>query len=116
MTGSATELFGIKVPIVLGPFGGLSSVALTAAVSSAGGLGSYGLYGYDGARIRETVASLRAATDRPFAVNLWLPTGDEVTPDAVDLRPARAALAPVFAELGAEVPEPPERFLPEIAE
>ena len=49
---------------MLGPFGGLSSVALTAAVSSAGGLGSYGLYGYDGARIRETIASLRAATDR----------------------------------------------------
>ena len=115
-TRALTDLLGIDRPIVLGPFGGLSSVALTAAVSSAGGLGSYGLYGYDGARIRETIASLRAATDRPFAVNLWLPTGDEVTPDAVDLRPARAALAPVFAELGAEVPEPPERFLPEIAE
>ena len=108
-TRTLTDLLGIDRPIVLGPFGGLSSVALTAAVSSAGGLGSYGLYGYDGARIRETIASLRAATDRPFAVNLWLPTG-------VDLRPARAALAPVFAELGAEVPEPPERFLPEIAE
>lgn len=115
-TRALTDLLGIDRPIVLGPFGGLSSVALTAAVSSAGGLGSYGLYGYDGARIRETIASLRAATDRPFAVNLWLPTGDEVTPDAVDLRPARAALAQVFAELGAEVPEPPERFLPEIAE
>ncbi|WP_447943509.1 NAD(P)H-dependent flavin oxidoreductase [Microbacterium aurum] len=111
-----TDLLGIDRPIVLGPFGGLSSVALTAAVSTAGGLGSYGLYGYDGARIRDTIASLRAATDRPFAVNLWLPAGDEVTPDAVDLRPARAALAQVFAELGAEVPEPPERFLPDIAE
>ena len=74
-TRTLTDLLGIDRPIVLGPFGGLSSVALTAAVSSAGGLGSYGLYGYDGARIRETIASLRAATNRPFAVNLWLPNG-----------------------------------------
>lgn len=125
MTRTLTDLLGIDRPIVLGPFGGLSSVALTAAVSTAGGLGSYGLYGYDGARIRDTIASLRAATDRPFAVNLWLPTGDEVTPDAVDLRPLTAALAPVFAELGIEPPKPPEptkapeppaRFLPDIDE
>ena len=46
-------LLGIEHPIILGPFGGLSSVALAAAVSESGGLGSYGLYGYDGDRIRE---------------------------------------------------------------
>ena len=40
-----TELFGTEVPVVLGPFGGVSSVELTAAVSDGGGLGSYGLYG-----------------------------------------------------------------------
>ncbi|WP_354002783.1 nitronate monooxygenase [Microbacterium elymi] len=53
---------GIEHPIVLGPFGGLSSVALVAAVSDAGGLGSYGLYGYAPDRIRDTIAQLRAAT------------------------------------------------------
>ena len=37
---AATRLFGIDLPIVLAPFGGLSSVTLTAAVSEAGGLGS----------------------------------------------------------------------------
>ena len=57
-TRTLTDLLGIDRPIVLGPFGGLSSVALTAAVSSAGGLGSYGLYGYDGARIRETIGRI----------------------------------------------------------
>lgn len=75
------ELLGIRHPIVLGPFGGLSSVELTAAVSNAGGLGSYGLYGYDGDRIADTIAQLQSATDQPFAVNIWLPTGDEVAPD-----------------------------------
>lgn len=110
------DLLGIRHPLVLGPFGGLSSIALTAAVSEAGGLGSYGLYGYDGARTRDTVAQLRAATGRPFAVNLWLPTGDEVTPDDVDLAGATAALAEVFAELGVAPPTAPDRFLPSIDE
>ncbi|MCA1918463.1 MAG: nitronate monooxygenase, partial [Flavobacterium piscis] len=41
----ATELLGIDYPIMQGPFGGnLSTVALTAAVSNAGGLGGYGAY------------------------------------------------------------------------
>jgi NAD(P)H-dependent flavin oxidoreductase YrpB (nitropropane dioxygenase family) len=76
-------LLGIRHPVVLAPFGGISSVELTAAVSSAGGLGSYGLYGYDGDRIRQTAAALRAATAAPFALNIWLPTGDEVAPGDV---------------------------------
>lgn len=109
-------LLGVEHPIVLGPFGGVSSVALAAAVSDAGGLGSYGLYGYDAARIADTAAQLRAATDRPFALNLWLPTGDEVTPDAVDLEQARAAVAPFFAELGLEEPALPDAFLPPFEE
>lgn len=46
MTERLTRLLGIELPIVLGPFGGLSSVELTATVSNGGGLGSYGLYGY----------------------------------------------------------------------
>lgn len=112
MTLSAA--LGIEHPIVLGPFGGLSSVELVAAVSDAGGLGSYGLYGYSPERIRDTIAALRAATDKPFAVNLWLPTGDEVTPDAIDLTAASRAAAPLFDELGVAPPTLPERFLPSI--
>ncbi|QAY60313.1 nitronate monooxygenase [Microbacterium protaetiae] len=107
------DALGIEHPIVLGPFGGLSSIELVAAVSDAGGLGSYGLYGYAPERIRETIAALRQATDRPFAVNLWLPTGDEVTPDDIDLTAASTAAAPLFDELGVPVPAPPRRFLPD---
>ncbi|MGO3886339.1 MAG: NAD(P)H-dependent flavin oxidoreductase [Mycetocola sp.] len=75
-----TRLLGIQHPVVLGAFGGLSSTALTARVSALGGLGSYGLYGYSAERIRATAAELSAATDAPYALNLWLPTGDEITP------------------------------------
>lgn len=108
------KLFGIDVPVVLGPFGGLSSVALTAAVSEGGGLGSFGLYGYAPNRIRETVHALRAATSRPIAVNLWLPRGDEVTPADLDLEPFLRAAEPLFAAVGATPPAPPASFLPSL--
>jgi len=109
------DLLGIRHPIVLAPFGGLSSVALTAAVSEAGGLGSYGLYGYDAERIRSTTAALRQATDAPFALNVWLPTGDEAEPGP-DHDAYSAALAPFFAEVGIERPPRPERYLPTLDE
>src|SRR5699024_2832685 len=91
-----TDLLDIGEPILIGAFGGVSSVELTATVSDLGGLGSYGLYGYDADRIAETVAALRAATSAPFAVNLWVPTGDEVRPSDVELGPALAAAQPLF--------------------
>jgi len=104
-------LFGIEHPIVLGPFGGLSSVPLTAAVSDAGGLGSFGLYGYDGDRIRQTGAELRAATSRPFALNIWVPTGDEVVPNAQHMIFAQA-LQPFYDAVGVEMPARPEHYIP----
>jgi len=110
-------LLGLDVPVVLGPFGGMSSVALTVAVSDAGGLGSYGLYGCDASRIADTAAQLRAATDRPFALNLWIPTGAEVTPGEVDTAEARATVAPLYDDLGIPAPSgQPERFLVDVEE
>lgn len=109
------DLLGIRHPIVLAPFGGLSSVALTAAVSESGGLGSYGLYGYDAERIRMTAAALREATAAPFALNIWLPTGDEVVPGPEHDGYA-AALADFYAEVGIDQPARPERYLPELEE
>ena len=115
-----TELLGIEHPIVLGPFGGLSSVELTTAVSELGGLGSFGLYGYDAGRIAETAAALRAATDRPFNLNVWLPLTDAATD--VPLAPgafeaAVEASRPLFDELGIDPPSaPPSRYLPSFEE
>ena len=113
-----TRLTGIDHPVVLGPFGGLSSVDLTATVSAGGGLGSYGLYGYDGDRIRATGAALRARTSNPFALNLWLPIPGEVEPVPTSAEFARYVepLRPYFAELGLPVPEMPERYLPDLDE
>jgi nitronate monooxygenase len=112
-TTRLTELLGVRYPIVLGPFGGLSSVELTAIVSELGGLGSFGLYGYDADRIRETGAALRAATSAPFALNVWLPLATDAAPAPDAFERAVEVVRAYFDELGAPVPaSPPERFLP----
>ena len=118
-TGTAvTRALGIRVPIVLGPFGGMSSVALAAAVSNGGGLGSFGLYGYDGERIRTTARDLAAATGAPFALNLWLPhDGDhEELPSQEEYDSYLGALAGIFDELGVALPERPAAYLPPFEE
>ena len=72
-----TRRFGLRYPIVQGPFGGgLSSPRLAATVSNAGGLGSFGAQGMTPERIGAVVAGIRALTGAPFAVNLWVSTED----------------------------------------
>lgn len=110
------KLLGIERPIVLGPFGGLSSIELTATVSERGGLGSYGLYGYDADRILETATALRAATGRPFALNLWLPHDEVEQVSAAEFERYANTLQPFFDELGLELPGRPERYLPAFEE
>ena len=91
-----------------GPFGGgLSSVELAAAVSNAGGLGSFGAQHLDPAGLEETIAALRASTDRAFNVNLWVSTHDvpEAAYDGWDEAVAR--LRPLYDELGVAPPERP---------
>ncbi|MEZ2388678.1 NAD(P)H-dependent flavin oxidoreductase [bacterium RCC_150] len=113
-----TRLFDIELPIVLGPFGGLSSVELTATVSEAGGLGSYGLYGYEPERIAATARQLRAASSsKPFALNLWLPIEGEEAPivDAKQFAEYIDVLRPYFELVGIEPPEQPRSYLPDLA-
>jgi nitronate monooxygenase len=114
----ATRLFNIELPIVLGPFGGLSSIELTAAVSEAGGLGSYGLYGYGPERIADTARELRQASSKPFALNLWLPIEGEEAPvaDAAQFAAYVEILRPYFDLVGVEAPQQPSVYLPDPAE
>ena len=114
-----TRRLGLEAPIVQGPFGsGLSSVELVAAVSNAGGLGSFGVHHLNAAGIHEVAAKIRARTERPFALNLWIPLHDSEEPHIENDRFARAVanLAPYFAELNLELPTRPARFTPPFAE
>ena len=73
-----TKKLGIRLPIVQGPFGGgLSSVRLLAAVSNAGGLGSFGAHYMTSTEIEGLVGEARQLTDRPFNINLWVKDQDE---------------------------------------
>lgn len=103
-----TRLLGIDHPIVQGPFGGgLSSVALAAAVSDFGGLGSFGVHHLAPEAIGAVAAELRGATDRPFALNLWVSDRDLPHEEMTRARFAAAVarLRPLYDEL--EVDPPP---------
>lgn len=69
-----TRLLGIKYPIIQAPMaGGPTTPELVAAVSNAGGLGSLGAGYLTPEQIRSTIREIRKLTDRPFAVNLFIP-------------------------------------------
>ncbi|MDE3725046.1 nitronate monooxygenase [Nocardiopsis sp. N85] len=102
-----TDVLGTRHPIVQGPFGGgLSTVALVAAVSEAGGLGSYGVHAMAPEDIGPLVEAIRAATSAPFAVNLWTPRPDEErpVPDTTALAAHTDRLALHYAEFGLTPP------------
>lgn len=105
----ASRCLGVRYPIVQGPFGGgLSSPALAAAVSNAGGLGSYGAQGLTPDAIRSVVAGIRQRTAQPFAVNLWVSTEDPgaAAVTAAEFATALGPLLPLYRELGVEPPGP----------
>jgi nitronate monooxygenase len=110
---------GLAAPIVQGPFGsGLSAVDLVVAVSESGGLGSFGVHHLDGAGIRKVAGEIRARTQRPFALNLWIPLGDSDDPQLSDTRwnAACELMRPYFTELDLPMPVRPARFGPRYEE
>src|SRR2546426_11016425 len=71
-----TGRLGVQHPLVLAPMaGGPSTPALCAAVSEAGGLGSHGGAYLPPAKLRDDIRAIRAATSRPFAINLFADDG-----------------------------------------
>jgi nitronate monooxygenase len=64
--------------------GGISTVALAATVCESGGLGflAAGYKKLDA--VESEIAELRAATDRPFGLNIFAPAGEAADPAAVE--------------------------------
>lgn len=71
-----TELLSIDFPIVQGGMVWAAGSALVAAVSKAGGLGLLGSGSMYPDMLREEIRRVRAATDRPFGVNVSLRRDD----------------------------------------
>jgi nitronate monooxygenase len=110
----ATNLLGIAYPILQGPFGGgLSTVALTATVSNGGGLGGYGAYTLSPREIYETDKQLKAATDKPYNINLWVSDTDAAPEGTVSderFEQAKRLFKPYFDEAGIPLPGKPTPF------
>lgn len=109
----ATELLGIQYPIMQGPFGGnLSSVELTATVSNAGGLGGFGAYTLSPNEIIEVDTQIKAATDKPYNLNLWVSDtdGPKSGMSDGDYEEVKKAFEPYFDEVGIPFPEKPAPF------
>lgn len=82
------DLLGITHPVVLGGMASGTSVPLVAAVSNAGGLGTLGVSGQSAAQVRDNIAAIRAATDKPFGVNFLLFRTEEASFNAaIEARP-----------------------------
>ncbi|GAA2158106.1 nitronate monooxygenase [Actinomadura napierensis] len=95
-------------PIVQAPMaGGPSTPELVAAVSDAGGLGFLGAGYKTAGAMRADIDRTRALTSRPFGVNLFMPSLDEIDPVAVSAY--RDLLAPEAERLGVEPGTPSAR-------
>ncbi len=66
------ELLGTEFPIIQGGMANIATGAFAAAVSNAGALGLIGSGGMDADALRSEIHAARAATDKPFGVNLML--------------------------------------------
>jgi enoyl-[acyl-carrier protein] reductase II len=80
MNNRITELFGIQYPVIAGGMVWCSGWRLTAAVSEQGGLGLLGAGSMTPDVLRDQIRKVRAATSKPFGVNVPLmkPNADEL--------------------------------------
>jgi nitronate monooxygenase len=93
-----TEILKISLPIIQAPMaGGVTTPALVAAVSNSGGLGSLGAGYNTPEEIRQFIRAIRELTDKPFAVNLFIPEEHAITPDQMER--ARKAISECCKEL-----------------
>ncbi|WP_314372276.1 nitronate monooxygenase [Sphingomonas paucimobilis] len=108
------SVLGITHPLLQAPMAGVSTPAMAAAVSEAGGLGGIAVGASDVAQAAAMIAETHARTDRPFNVNLFVhaPPRRDSGVEAAWCE----ALRPAFAEQGAEPPERLRAIYPSFAE
>ncbi|MDQ4106614.1 MAG: nitronate monooxygenase [Actinomycetota bacterium] len=104
MSTPVTRLLRIDHPVIQAPMaGGITTPGLVAAVSNAGGLGSLGAGYMAPEALRKAVSEIRSLTQRPFAVNLFVPEPfDEAS---ARVRRVNELMEPYRAELGIGIPD-----------
>ena len=103
MPGTFLSELGVAHPIILAPMAGAGGTPeLVAAVSNAGGLGSWGGGYATPQQILDAAGQIRALTSKPFALNLFAGGYDAQPP--VDSAPMLALVARVHDKLGLAPP------------
>ena len=92
------NLIDIELPIIQAPMAGVQKSALALAVSGAGGLGSLPCAMLSLQDIRDELAVINSATDRPYNVNFFCHRPP--VEDAARTAAWRNALAPYYEEFG----------------
>ena len=105
------RLEDLPVPIIQAPMVGASTVEMTIAVTRAGGMGSVGAGATAPDAIEAEAATIRAATDGPFGINLFIVPPARPEPEAVDAAIER--LRPWYEARGLEVPAAPNDYAPD---
>lgn len=102
MSSPLLAKLGMRVPIIQAPMAGVSSPAMAAAVSQAGGLGSIAVGAMTADQARDAIHASRALGGRPLNVNVFAhaPARADAGKEAAWL----ARLAPEFGRLGAQPP------------
>ena len=116
-----TALLGIKYPILQGPMGGgFSTPELLAAVSNAGGLGSFGAYTLTPEQLLAADKDIKSLTNQPYNINLWVSDVDESLKDfpAEKLEKIKQLFKPYFDSLSIPLPDLdqniPSKFLKQV--
>ncbi|MCX7125475.1 MAG: nitronate monooxygenase [Gammaproteobacteria bacterium] len=109
------KILNIAYPIIQAPMaGGFTTPELVAAVSNAGGLGSLGAGYMPASEIKKAIQEIRGLTDKPFAVNLFIPKAHYASTEkitkachdieescselAVKIKPVSPPYSPLFEE------------------
>ncbi|WP_122073126.1 nitronate monooxygenase family protein [Pseudophaeobacter sp. EL27] len=100
---SITARIGIDWPIFQAPMAGVSTPAMAAAVSEAGGLGALGIGAATPEQARKMIRATRALTDKPFNINVFCHRPAQA--DAAIEASWLDRLAPLFARFGAAPPQ-----------
>ena len=76
------ERFGLRIPILLAPMAGVPAPKLSAAVASAGGLGSCGALLMQPKEILKWARTFRSMSTGAFQLNLWIPDPTPIRDEA----------------------------------
>lgn len=107
--------FNIALPIIQAPMAGNATTpALVAAVSNAGGLGSLAAGYMQPEEMRTAIKKIKALTNKPFAINLFVPEQYHVTDEQIEN--ARQAVQASCSELNFKIDLIKPPYAPDFSE